>query len=188
MVQNAIYNSKTFCENVDEMIEKNMTPIIKRASKGTAGILRKGTNDLMRTELTPKSIDMEAIVDQALTIVRYDQYATERIIRSNGYYEVNGRRQKKIELANDGQAIVEYSTSSSAKIVNGRRVSKTLMQMGVLLNYSPWSMWINAENGTVRELVLVDGNNKGYRVNVPTSSYNDRSNFSRSLTSYSTVY
>jgi hypothetical protein len=194
MIQNAIYNSKTFCENVDELIEKNMTPIIKRASKGTTGILRKGTNDLMRTELTPKSIDMEGIVNQALSIVRYDPNAVERIMRVP-YYDSNGgrrrnnsRRYKQIELASDGQSIVEYSTSTSAKIVNGRRVTKTQFQMGVRLNYNPWSMWINAENDIIREIVCVESTtNKAFRVNVPVSRY-ERTNFSRSLSSYSTVY
>ena len=187
MVQNAVYNTKEFSESFDQFIEQSMTPLFKRASRGTAGILRKGTNDLMRSELTPKAIDMERIVGQALNIIRYDQNAVDRIVMRgtttyNNYDDTGRRRRrrnnrKRIELSSDGQSIVEYSTSSNAKIINGRRVSKTMMQMGVLLNYQPWSMWINAENGNLRDIMLVDSTtNKGYRVNIPNNYYNNNNN------------
>lgn len=160
----ALNASKKFSKNVDNVVEKFMTPTIWKSSRGTTGILRKGTNDIMRTDV-PKSIAVEALVYQALEIVAYDRYAVQNLLRAGDNW---------IGLASDAQSLFSVSTSSSANVVNGQRVAGNKLQMGMRLNCEPWTMWLSAENGILQDIILQNTLTKlEYQVAIPVHQYSN---------------
>ena len=57
-------------------------------------------------------------------------------------------------------------------MANGRQTVTQTLRLGVHLNY-PWSMWVFAENGIIKELILVDDDDDECQVEIPVNKYNN---------------
>jgi hypothetical protein len=145
MVSNAIYNSIQFSKDVDSTIDRMMTPFIQKSSRGLTGTLRKGMNAKMRT-LAPEDSNMEAMLDEGLDMLRYDAYVVQDLLQAD----------RRIELATDGQSVFSQYSTVSSEIINQKQDTLSTTKLGVRLNYYPWKMWIDIENGILQGLVLVN--------------------------------
>ena len=119
---------------LDAMMGRMLKPMTRRASR-----LQFQMNDMARD-------DAGDLIDEALDILDRD-----RTIRS-----MTRSGDPPIRLASSNRAI--FSRSSSMTLVDG--VQKELLKIGAKLNY-PWTMWLVAENGRLKSLVLIDEIERG---------------------------
>ena len=134
--------------SLDAMMDKMMGPMTRRASR-----LQFQMNDMARD-------DAGDLIDEALDILDRD-----RTIRS-----MTRSSDPPIRLASSNRAI--FSRSSSMTLVDG--VQKELLKIGAKLNY-PWTMWLVAENGRLKNLVLIDEIDENEReIDVPVRNRGDR--------------
>jgi hypothetical protein len=131
--------------SLDAMMGRMMGPMTRRASR-----LQFQMNDMARD-------DAGDLIDEALDILDRD-----RIIRT-----MMRSGDPPIRLASSNRAI--FSRSSSMTLVDG--VQKELLKIGAKLNY-PWTMWLVAENGRLKSLVVIDKNDR--EIDVPVRNRGDR--------------
>ena len=143
----SLFSAIDFSKDLDAAIDRIMTPLIKRSARGRTGILRKGTNDLMRRQV-PVGTDMEQLFDQALSILKYDSYVNDELLQTY--------TSKPIDIGKDGRSVFSQTSSSRMSIVDRKLKQRHLTKIGVSLNYYPWEMWVVAENGVLQNLVLVN--------------------------------
>ena len=131
--------------SMDAMMDRAMSSMTRRASR-----LRFQMNDMARD-------DAGDLIDEALDILDRDR--TIRSMMRSG--------DPPIRLASSNRAI--FSRSSSMTLVDG--VQKELLKIGAKLNL-PWTMWLVAENGRLKSLVVIDENDR--EINVPVRNRDDR--------------
>jgi len=144
LVKNYVSSAVAFSDGVDSAIERMMTPLIKKSSRGLSGTLRKGMNDKMM-RLAPEDADVEGILDQCLEILRYDAYVVQDLLQA----------QRRIELAPHGKSIFCQYSNVSSEIINNRQETFVSTKLGCHLNYPSWKMYVESSNGILERLILV---------------------------------
>ena len=102
-----------------------------------------------------------ALVEQALSIVQNDPSVIDLLDAED-----------PILLASSRPVFSNSPSSSVSVMANGRQTVTQTLRLGVHLNY-PWSMWVFAENGIIKELILVDDDDDECQVEIPVNKYNN---------------